>query len=94
MQVRVQEFDRLAADPEAGAALGKSPQRLVDIDDLAIPPQQRNAVGDQIERIFKHGFARRGIECKQRSHPVGSLEVRAKAVHQRDLATRDMTFTT
>src|SRR5262252_4494828 len=80
----------MAVDTEIAVAGRKMPQGLVDEDDAAVRPQQRNAVDEQIERVLEQVFATRSGRSKELSHGVGSLKMRAEAVHQRDLAIGDV----
>jgi hypothetical protein len=56
-------------------------QGLVNIDETAVPPQQRNAVVQQIKRSLKQSVTVSG-RFKARSHSMGSLKMRKQALHQ------------
>src|SRR3954470_8050321 len=83
------EFDAIAADAEFAPAVRQLPQGLVDIDRFAARAEQRDAVGEQIERMFETAVALAG-DLETGSQIMRALEMRTQTPHQRDLAAIDV----
>jgi hypothetical protein len=90
-RVYCRKFKRFPIDAEIVSARRKNPQRLIGVDDSAIVPKQRDAVGQKIERVFQSvGVTGKGDEAG--SHVVCSLKMRTQTLHQLDVAVAGVTL--
>ena len=62
-------------------ACRKRSQRFVGMNDATVLAQKRDAIGQQIERIFQCGFAM-GTDLQACSHVMRFSQMWTKALHQ------------
>src|SRR6476660_2838597 len=81
--IRNRKFNRAVDNTKSITVLRKHAQRVIDVDDIAVCLQQRNAIGQPPERILQHTSALADRSQAGRD-VVCTLIVRAKSLHEGD----------